>query len=118
MPASARAGSGGWQVRDYRIANELQTIASWSAETKTGDIAELGEIPEDSPVWRHATSTVENCLGQACPEFSECDLFKARRRALEADVVVVNHHLFFADLAVREGGFGELLPSVDAIVAR
>jgi ATP-dependent DNA helicase DinG len=73
-------------------------------------------IPEDAPVWGRVTSNADNCLGQECPEFQRCHVVKARREAMKADVVVVNHHLLLADLALKEEGFGELLPGVDAVV--
>jgi ATP-dependent DNA helicase DinG len=73
-------------------------------------------VPEDSPVWPLVTSTTENCLGQECEYFQECFVTRARRNALEADVVVINHHLLFADMVLREEGFGELLPGADAFI--
>ncbi len=94
----------------------LARIAAWSGQTDQGDIAELREIPEDAPLWPHVTSTVDNCLGQACPSFDGCFVVKARRRAVAADVVIVNHHLLFADMALREEGFGELLPTARVII--
>lgn len=95
---------------------KLQAITAWSRLTKSGDIAEMAEIPEADWIWSQATSTIDNCLGSDCPEFNECHLIKARRKAQEADLVVVNHHLFFADLALKGGGFGEVLPSADAFI--
>ncbi|PID34447.1 MAG: helicase [Thiotrichales bacterium] len=73
-------------------------------------------VPRDAPVWSHVTSTIDNCLGTDCDDYKECFVVKARRKAQEADVVVVNHHLFFADMALKEEGFGELLPAVDVVV--
>lgn len=81
-----------------------------------GDRSELPEIKEDSPVWPLVTSNTENCLGGDCPEHSSCFLMKARKRALEADIVVINHHLFFADTRLKDEGFGELLPGADLLV--
>jgi len=81
-----------------------------------GDRGELPEISENSPVWPYVTSTVENCLGNECEHYQTCFLIKARKRALEADVVVINHHLYFADSRLKEEGFGELLPGVDVVV--
>ena len=95
---------------------KLRAINAWSQLTKSGDIAEMAEIPEADGVWSLATSTVDNCLAADCPEFNQCHLIKARRKAQEADLVVVNHHLFFADLALKGGGFGEVLPSADAFI--
>jgi ATP-dependent DNA helicase DinG len=108
------AGEGRYLSR--RQQHELELIRAWSVRTRSGDIAGLGEIPEDSAWWPRVTSTVDNCLGQECEFFRDCFVVKARRAALEADVVVINHHLLFADMALREEGFGELLPGVDAII--
>ncbi len=96
--------------------HDLNHIRTWAGRTHTGDIAEVAGIPEGAPVWRFATSTVDNCLGQECPEYAECHVLRARRGAIAADLVVVNHHLFLADMALREEGFGELLPSADAVI--
>ncbi|MCH8504166.1 MAG: ATP-dependent DNA helicase [Ectothiorhodospiraceae bacterium] len=98
------------------VARELQAIRQWASMTRTGDIAELSEVPADRQVWSRATSTVDNCLGQECPVFGECHLMEARRRAQEADLVVVNHHLLMADMALKETGFGEVLPAAEAYV--
>lgn len=90
----------------------LAKIEEWSQATRTGDLAELPGLDERSPVIPLVTSTRENCLGAQCPRFRACHVNLARREAMAADVVVINHHLFFADLAVRESGVAELLPSV------
>lgn len=95
---------------------ELLRIRDWAGRTRSGDIAEVVDVPEDSSVWSAVTSTVENCLGQDCAHLADCHVMKARRAAQEADVVVVNHHLLFADMALKEGGFGELLPGANAFV--
>jgi ATP-dependent DNA helicase DinG len=95
---------------------ELEAVRSWAAVTRTGDIGELDVVPENSSIWPQVTSTQDNCLGQECPEFSRCHLLQARRAAQEADVVVVNHHLLLADMVLKEDGFGELLPGVDAVI--
>jgi len=102
--------------RSRELTDLLQRVRGWAARTERGDIAELVDIPEDAPVWPLVTSTTDNCLGQECPSYSTCHLVEARRRAQEADVVIVNHHLLCADLALREDGFGELLPSADCYV--
>jgi ATP-dependent DNA helicase DinG len=94
----------------------LRRIQRFAATSTTGDRAEFTELPEDDPAWAYATSTRENCLGQDCPELSRCFVFRARREALAADVVVVNHHLFCADLALREDSVAELLPTADVVV--
>ncbi len=108
------AGEGRYLSRQQ--LHELEQIRAWSGRTRRGDIAGLGEIPEDSALWPRVTSTVDNCLGQECEFFRDCFVVKARRAAMEADVVVINHHLLFADMVLREEGFGELLPGVDAII--
>lgn len=95
---------------------QLHTIHAWSASTVSGDRAELAELPEDSPLWPRVTSTTDNCLGSDCPFFADCFVVKARRAAQEADLVVVNHHLLFADLAIKQEGFGEILPGAHAFI--
>ena len=97
-------------------ASALAKINQWSGTTRNGDITEMPEVPESSPAWFYATSTVDNCLGQDCPNFSDCYLVKARKQAQEAEIVVVNHHLLCADWSIREIGFGELLPDADVII--
>ena len=99
-----------------RQLHELEEVRAWSDRTRCGDIAELGMVPEDSAVWPRVTSTTENCLGQECSWFQDCFVTQARRNALDADVVVINHHLLFADMVLREEGFGELLPGADAFI--
>src|SRR5262245_37730186 len=94
----------------------LERIARWSLETAGGDISELAGVPESHPVWASVTSTRENCLGAECPQFAQCHVFAARRAAMAADIVVVNHHLLFADLALKEEGFGDLLPGTQAVI--
>ncbi len=95
---------------------DLERIRDWAGRTREGDIAELGGIPEGSPLWPRVTSTTDNCLGSDCPAFGDCFVLKARRRAQEADLVVVNHHLLLADMALREEGFGELLPGAELFI--
>ncbi|MGJ7613620.1 MULTISPECIES: ATP-dependent DNA helicase [unclassified Variovorax] len=94
----------------------LAKIEQWSKATRTGDLAELPGLDERSPLIPLITSTRENCLGAQCPQFKPCHVNLARREALAADIVVINHHLFFADLAVRETGMAELLPTVSVVV--
>jgi ATP-dependent DNA helicase DinG len=98
------------------IAADLDAVRRWQHRTASGDRAELIEVAEDSPVWPLVTSTVDNCLGQKCPEYSKCHVVKARRAAQEADLVVINHHLLLADLAMKEQGFVEFLPGAEAII--
>ena len=102
------------RTREERTA--LHSIREWAGRTRSGDIAEYTDLPEDSTLWFDVTSTTDNCLGQECPSFTECHVVKARRAAQEADLVVVNHHLLFADMALRDEGFGELLPGANAFI--
>ncbi len=105
-------GSGRMPMRQ---AGQLFQVREWAGRTRTGDIAELG-LPDNAGIWPWVTSTTDNCLGQDCPQLSRCLLVEARKRAQEADLVVVNHHLLCADLALKEEGFGELLPGADAFI--
>ncbi|TVQ92597.1 MAG: ATP-dependent DNA helicase [Chromatiaceae bacterium] len=98
-----------------RVRAQLARVRDWSSVTRAGDIAELA-LPEDAPVWPAVTSTTDNCLGQGCPSFAGCHLVAARRRAQEAEIVVINHHLLCADMALREEGFGEVLPGADCVI--
>lgn len=95
---------------------ELNAISQWAKRSISGDIAEFSELAEDAVVWPQVTSTIDNCLGQDCPAFDQCFVVKARRRAAAADLVVVNHHLLLADVAIKEDGFGELLPNSEVVV--
>ena len=98
------------------LAEDLGRLMAWRGRTASGDVAEVPDVPENAEVWRYATSTVDNCLGQECPHLEDCFVARARRAAMDADLVVINHHLFFADLALRDEGFGELLPTAGAFV--
>ena len=98
------------------LAVPLQLIEKWSHKTNVGDKAELEEVTENDFIWRHVTSTAENCLGSECPSYTECLVMKARRKAMNADILVVNHHLLFADMALKQDGFGELLPDAEVII--
>ncbi len=109
----ARPGLGG---RVDALAAALASVEHWAQATQSGDLAELPGLDERSPVIPLVTSTRENCLGSACPRFAQCHVNLARREALAADVVVINHHLFFADVAVRESGMAELLPTVRMVL--
>jgi ATP-dependent DNA helicase DinG len=95
---------------------QLARIEEFSRTSTTGDRADLADVPEEAPIWAHATSTRENCLGQECPDYRDCFVMRARRNALAADVVVVNHHLFFADVVLRDEGVAELLPACNTLV--
>ena len=94
----------------------LAYLGDWARYSVRGDIASAAELPDEAPIWPSVTSTADNCLGQSCHFFDDCFVVKARREAASADVVVVNHHLLFADMALREEGFAELLPSAEVIV--
>jgi ATP-dependent DNA helicase DinG len=96
--------------------DQLAYLSDWARHTPRGDIATAAALPDDARIWPAVTSTVDNCLGQDCDFFDDCFVVKARREAAAADVVVVNHHLLFADMALREEGFAELLPNADVIV--
>ncbi len=104
------------QLPDRWAVRTLAKIEQWAQRSSSGDLAELEGLDERSPVIPLVTSTRENCLGSECPEYRSCHVMKARRDAMAADLVVVNHHLFFADLALRDTGMAELLPSVDVAV--
>ncbi|UZG42894.1 ATP-dependent DNA helicase [Caldimonas thermodepolymerans] len=101
---------------DRFAVRALARIEEWAQSTRSGDLAELEGLDDRSPVIPLVTSSRDNCLGSDCPSYRSCHVMKARREALAADVVVVNHHLFFADLALRETGMAELLPSVDVVI--
>ncbi len=104
------------QFKSRTQVDDLQQVRAWGARTRIGDRAELAEVPEASPLWPRVTSTTENCLGTECPFYDDCFVFKARRRAQEMDLVVVNHHLLLSDLALRREGFGAILPEADAYI--
>jgi ATP-dependent DNA helicase DinG len=94
----------------------LGRIRRWARETKTGDLAEVASLRDNDPVRAAISSTRENCLGAACPAFTRCHVVAARREAQAADIVVVNHHLLLADLALKDEGFGDLLPGAEAVI--
>jgi ATP-dependent DNA helicase DinG len=96
--------------------SDIPMVKQWATQTDKGDLAELIELPEDAAIRSRIVSNTENCLGQECSFYDDCFVFKARRKANEAEVIVVNHHLLLADLALRESGFGEVLPKADTII--
>src|SRR5688572_30727655 len=97
-------------------AHDLANIARFARTSMTGDRADCTTVSESAPIWSQVTSTRESCLGSECAHFERCFVMQARKQALEADVVVVNHHLFFADLVLRDEGVGELLPACNTVV--
>ena len=97
-------------------AGHLRSIGRFARLTATGDRAELAEVPEAAPIWPLVTSTRENCIGQECPRLDECFVYRARRAAQAADIVVVNHHLFLADLSLRDDSVRDFLPATDTVV--
>jgi ATP-dependent DNA helicase DinG len=102
---------GSRDVRRY-----LRILQDWSIRTRSGDRGEVDGVPEDSPIWPKVTSTQENCLGTQCEHYDVCHVVNARKAAMGADIVVVNHHLLLADLVLKEEGFGELLPGCEAVI--
>jgi len=96
--------------------SEFQIIRDWEKKTKTGDRSELREIPESSSAWWKLDARSDNCAGQRCAQFERCFITEMHRKALESDIVVVNHHLFFADLAARDRAFGAILPDYEAVI--
>ncbi|ELY2522261.1 ATP-dependent DNA helicase [Cronobacter sakazakii] len=96
--------------------SDVIQLRGWANETVDGDISTCGRVAEDAPVWPLVTSTNDNCLGTDCPPYKDCFVVKARKKAMEADVVVVNHHLFLADMVVKESGFAELIPEAEVII--
>ena len=96
--------------------SDIESVSTWMTRSRSGDVGELSEVAEDSRIWPMVTSTVDNCLGQNCSFYEDCYVNKARKEALSSEVVVVNHHLFFADKALKEDGFGALLPDVETVI--
>ncbi len=101
-------------VKSPALHTELFAMSDWAQQTETGDLTEI--LPESSVIRPWVSSTVENCVGQECEHYDNCFVLKARKRAAQADVIIVNHHLLMADMALRETGFGELLPNIDVII--
>ena len=101
---------------DAEMLADFVNIRSWATATRSGDIGELVNVAEDSAIFPYITSTVDNCLAKDCPNLEQCFMVNARKKAIEADVVVVNHHLFFADMALKDTGFGELIPKAEVVI--
>ena len=95
---------------------ELEAVMDWSTQTVDGDLSLAAVVSEESGLLPLVTSTADNCLGSECPQFDECHVARARREAQDADIVVVNHHLLFADMAIKQSGFGEVLPGASAFI--
>ncbi|GAA5106592.1 ATP-dependent DNA helicase [Orbus sasakiae] len=98
------------------MQSDLIHVKHWSIKTRDGDISKCSALTENNPIWPLMTSTNDNCLGSECPQYDDCYVVKARRRAMNADIVVVNHHLFLADVVVKDTGFGELIPKADVLI--
>jgi ATP-dependent DNA helicase DinG len=94
----------------------FEEVSQWSRETEIGDRAELSNLPESLSFWRHIDARSESCLGQKCPDYDACFITRMRSRAQDADIIVVNHHLFFADLSLRNGNYGSVLPDYTAVI--
>ncbi len=103
----------GYQKADAQALNKIKV---WAKSTLTGDISEISDVTEGDPIWSQATSNADNCVGQECSEYADCFLVKARKKAQDSDVVVVNHHLLCADWSLKETGFGELLPTAQVVI--
>jgi ATP-dependent DNA helicase DinG len=101
---------------DANTLTDLVKVKTWANSTQTGDIGELVNVTEDSGVFPFITSTLDNCLAKDCPDFEQCYLVRARQKAIDADLIVVNHHLFFADMALKDTGFGELIPKAQVMI--
>jgi ATP-dependent DNA helicase DinG len=96
--------------------DQFDQVFNWVTRTETGDRAELSNLPENLPFWRHIDARSDTCLGQKCPDYEPCFVTRMRQRAIDADIIVVNHHLFFADLALRNGAYGAVLPDYAAVI--
>ena len=104
------------RFKSREMASIFSALSAWAAHSDSGDIGEFAEIPENDSLWYYATSNADNCLGSECPEIDRCFVLKARKTAMDADIVVINHHLYFSDLALKQEGFGELLPNADVLI--
>jgi ATP-dependent DNA helicase DinG len=107
------------QAGSFRRLDEIplfRALEAWAPGTETGDRAEIADLPDSVDFWREISAASENCIGQSCPDFDACWVTQMRQRALEADLVVVNHHLLCADLAVKDGSYGQVIPPYDAVI--
>lgn len=103
-------------LKTFEEISYYPVLNNWASRTQTGDRAELAELPEDLELWKEICASSETCLGQGCEFFNRCFITRMRQEAAGSDVVIVNHHLFFADLAVRLKGYGEVLPRYEAVI--
>ena len=101
---------------DAQMLQDLVKVKTWANGTQSGDIGELVNVSENSTIFPFVTSTLDNCLARDCPDYETCHLVRARKKASDADIIVVNHHLFFADLALKDTGFGELIPKAQVMI--
>jgi ATP-dependent DNA helicase DinG len=107
------------EAGSFRRLDEIplfRAVEAWAPTTATGDRAEIADLPDTAEFWREISAASENCIGQSCPDFDACWVTEMRRRALEADIVIVNHHLLCADLAVKDGSYGEVIPPYDTVI--
>jgi len=104
------------QFQSRSMASLFATLSDWANKSDSGDISEFSNIPENDRLWFFATSSADNCMGNECPDFDRCFVVKARKKAMDSDVVVVNHHLYFSDLALKQDGFGEILPETEVLI--
>jgi ATP-dependent DNA helicase DinG len=107
------------EAGNFRRLDEVpifRAVEHWSSRTSTGDRSEIAEMPDSTEFWRELSASSENCIGQTCPDFDACWVTRMRQRAIEADIVVVNHHLLCADLAVKESSYGEVIPPYDSVI--
>jgi ATP-dependent DNA helicase DinG len=104
------------KFQSREMASIFDLLADWAEFSPTGDISEFSQLPENDSLWYFATSNADNCLGSECPEYNNCCVVNARRKAMDADILVINHHLYFSDQRLRTEGFGEILPEADVII--
>ena len=116
LPRQQRLGGFGQPGTEVDERILLPILERWVATTATGDRAELRDLPEDLPIWSELSASAENCLGTTCPQFNECYVTQMRQRAADSDLVIVNHHLLFADAAVRQGNYGAVIPDRDVAI--
>jgi ATP-dependent DNA helicase DinG len=107
------------QAGSFRRLDEIpvfRAVEEWAPRTQTGDRAEVEDLPDSVDFWREVSAASENCIGQACPDYDPCFVTRMRQRALQADLVIVNHHLLCADLAIKDGSYGEVIPPYDTVI--